>query len=98
MCVYIYVAFIYITEKGPGRELVGGKDGVLVTHTHNGGRGRAGAGKRGKTVCLLYYIYITKEGARQELVGRERQKINYSTVICICILIIYDRYLIKRAM
>ena len=58
------ILYIYISEEGAGREPVGGGRWCycvmkfLYTCLYHGGRGRAGAGRRGKTGLPLYYINI----------------------------------------
>ena len=58
-CVYIYTIY---WRKGP---VLHGRSAKTVLYKYiSGGRGRAGAGGRGKTV-LLHYIYIyLEEGTR----------------------------------
>ena len=62
---------------------------IYIVYTLIGGRGRAGAGRRGKTVSLSYdifiYILISEEGAGREPVGGEDGEFHTSREKCICI-------------
>jgi len=70
-----------LTEEGVSREPIrrGRRCDTIIIIC--GGRGRAGAGKRGKTVLYCCYLLYTEEGAELELVGGGRQ--------CCVIVIIY---------
>ena len=50
----------------------------LYIYAYIGGRGREGAGRRGKTVLLSYdifiYMFISEEGARREPIGGGRRR------------------------
>jgi len=63
LCVYMYV--LYITRrKGPSENRQEGEDGdnyimyMQVLYILLGGRGRAGAGRRGKTVTIVNCFYF----------------------------------------
>ena len=81
--MYTYVLYV-IRRKGPSGSRQEGEDGdnciihIYVLYILLGGRGRAGAGRRGKTVtttlCIcMYYMYYSEEGAEREPVGGERR-------------------------
>ena len=53
---------------------------MILIYLYIGGRGWAGAGRKGKTVLLLY-IYILEEGAGREPVGGEDGESHASFVI-----------------